>query len=121
MSRYTALSVCKTVTFENVCLQEWAKYNGRYQEGTGKEPEYATWKTQLRCALHKSKAFEYVKEESNDRKESVEPFRVYLLKQRSQPEATVRGETCLNLYPFGAIEYLLHVLFISLGRRYSCL
>lgn len=63
-------------------LQEWAKHTGRYREGIDKV-EYVQWKTRLRCALNKARDFQFVAAESDARKESLDPFRVYTVKKNS--------------------------------------
>jgi hypothetical protein len=63
-------------------FQEWAKQTGKFREGVDK-PEYVKWKTRLRCALHKSQDFEYVEEESDEKEDCPEPFRVYRVLQRT--------------------------------------
>ena len=56
-------------------LQEWARHTGRFREGQD-EPEYATWKTRLRCALNKAKDIQELKDQSN--LDSPDPYKVFV-------------------------------------------
>ena len=60
-------------------LQEWARHTGKFRENIDK-PDYATWKTRLRCAFNKAPDIEEVKEESN--LNCTDPFRVYRFKEK---------------------------------------
>jgi len=58
-------------------FKEWAKHTGRYREGVD-EPDWVTWKTRLRCALHKAADILEIKAESKT--EIPESFKVYEFK-----------------------------------------
>ena len=55
-------------------LQEWAIFTGKYREGID-EPDYAIWKTRLRCAFNKAPDIQEIKELTD--LDAVHPFRVY--------------------------------------------
>ena len=104
--------------------QEWAKYNGRYQEGID-EPEYVKWKKQLRCALHKSKTFKYIKDESDDHKESKNPFRIYqMICHKGEPEilAYMWHMTFLNaLYILTFGSYVVNLILSVMATAHILL
>ena len=56
---------------------EWAKHTGKYREGID-DPEYAKFKTRLRCAFNKSPGIKEIKEQSNEEDPDA-PYKVYRL------------------------------------------
>ena len=55
-------------------FQEWALHTGKFRPGID-VPDYATWKTRLRCAFNKAPDIQEVKAES--KLDHLEPYRVY--------------------------------------------
>ena len=54
---------------------EWAKHTGKYREGID-DPEYAKFKTRLRCAFNKSPGLQEMKDLSHE-EDPDEPYKVY--------------------------------------------
>ena len=65
-------------------FMEWAIHTGRYREGID-EPDYATWKTNLRCALHKASDINEVPGMRN--LDASDPYKVYELLARKDSNA----------------------------------